>query len=104
MHAAVTARSSSSDVVVMAAAVADFRPVVVADRKIKKAGGAPQVVLEPTVDILAALGADKPAGQTLVGFPAATDAVRANAASELPVKGPDPTVAPDAPAPRAGVK
>ena len=102
MHAEVTARSSSSDVVVMAAAVADFRPVVVADRKIKKAGGAPQVVLEPTVDILAALGADKPAGQTLVGFAAETDDVRANARSKLSVKGADLIVANDVSAPGAG--
>src|SRR3546814_2871399 len=86
----------------MAAAVADFRPVVVADRKIKKAGGAPQVVLEPTVDILAALGADKPAGQTLVGFAAETDDVRANARSKLSVKGADLIVANDVSAPGAG--
>lgn len=102
MHAEVAARSSSSDVVVMAAAVADFRPVVVADRKIKKAGGAPQVVLEPTVDILAALGAHKPAGQTLVGFAAETDDVRANARSKLSAKGADLIVANDVSAPGAG--
>jgi phosphopantothenoylcysteine decarboxylase / phosphopantothenate---cysteine ligase len=102
MHAAVTARASSSDVVVMAAAVADFRPVAVADRKIKKAGGAPEVVLEPTVDILAALGAAKPAGQTLVGFAAETDDLRANARAKLAAKGADLIVANDVSAPGAG--
>jgi phosphopantothenoylcysteine decarboxylase/phosphopantothenate--cysteine ligase len=102
MHAAVTARSASCDVVVMAAAVADFRPVAVADRKIKKAGGAPEVRLEPTVDILAALGAAKPAGQTLVGFAAETDDLRANAESKLAAKGADLIVANDVSAPGAG--
>ena len=102
MHDAVTARAASSDVVVMAAAVADFKPSVAADRKIKKAGGAPEIVLEPTVDILAALGAAKPAGQTLVGFAAETDDVRANARSKLAAKGADLIVANDVSAPGAG--
>jgi phosphopantothenoylcysteine decarboxylase / phosphopantothenate---cysteine ligase len=102
MHAAVTARAPSCDVVVMAAAVADFRPVAVADAKIKKAGGVPQVVLEPTVDILAALGATKPAGQTLVGFAAETDDLRANAESKLRSKGADLIVGNDVSAPGAG--
>jgi len=102
MHAAVAHRSSSCDVVVMAAAVADFKPVAAADRKIKKAGGAPEVVLEPTVDILAALGASKPAGQTLVGFAAETDDLRANAEAKLAAKGADLIVANDVSAPGAG--
>jgi len=102
MHDAVVARSAAADVVVMAAAVADFRPAVRADRKIKKARGAPEVVLEPTVDILAALGAAKPAGQTLVGFAAETDDLRANAESKLRSKGADLVVANDVSAPGAG--
>jgi phosphopantothenoylcysteine decarboxylase / phosphopantothenate---cysteine ligase len=102
MHDAVMARSAAADVVVMAAAVADFRPVAAADRKIKKAGGAPEVVLEPTVDILAALGASKPAGQTLVGFAAETDDLRANAESKLRAKGADLIVGNDVSAPGAG--
>ena len=60
----------------MAAAVADFRPVAAAEGKIKKARRAsPEIVLEPTPDILAGLGARKPAGQVLVGFAAETDDV-----------------------------
>jgi phosphopantothenoylcysteine decarboxylase / phosphopantothenate---cysteine ligase len=102
MHDAVMARSAAADVVVMAAAVADFRPVAAADRKLKKADGAPEVVLEPTVDILAALGASKPAGQTLVGFAAETDDLRANAESKLRAKGADLIVANDVSAPGAG--
>ncbi len=102
MHAEVMRRAPSSDVVVMAAAVADFRPVAVADSKIKKSGGVPEIVLEPTVDILAALGAAKPAGQTLVGFAAETDAVRDNAEAKLRAKGADLIVANDVSAPGAG--
>ncbi|HSP03713.1 MAG TPA: bifunctional phosphopantothenoylcysteine decarboxylase/phosphopantothenate--cysteine ligase CoaBC [Acidimicrobiales bacterium] len=102
MHAAVAERASSSDVVVMAAAVADFKPAAPADRKIKKAGGTPEVVLEPTVDILASLGASKPAGQTLVGFAAETDDLRANAQAKLAAKGADLIVANDVSAPGAG--
>lgn len=102
MHAAVAERAPSSDVVVMAAAVADFKPVAPADRKIKKAGGTPEVVLEPTVDILASLGAAKPAGQTLVGFAAETDDLRANAQAKLAAKGADLIVGNDVSAPGAG--
>ncbi len=102
MHDAVLARAGQSDVVVMAAAVADFRPTAVADAKIKKAGGVPEVRLEPTVDILAALGASKPAGQTLVGFAAETHAVRQNAEDKLRAKGADLIVANDVTAPGAG--
>ena len=102
MHDAVTAHAPGFDVVVMAAAVADFRPATTADRKIKKAGGLPEVVLEPTVDILATLGASKPVGQTLVGFAAETDAVRENAEAKLRAKGADLIVANDVSAPHAG--
>ena len=73
MERAVDARRRrTADVVVMAAAVADFRPKASAARKIKKADGAPEIVLEPTPDILAALGARRRPGQVLVGFAAET--------------------------------
>jgi phosphopantothenoylcysteine decarboxylase/phosphopantothenate--cysteine ligase len=102
MDDAVSAVASAADVVVMAAAVADFRPAAVAERKIKKHGGVPEIVLEPTVDILAGLGASKPPGQTLVGFAAETDQVRQNASSKLVAKGADLIVANDVTAPGAG--
>jgi phosphopantothenoylcysteine decarboxylase/phosphopantothenate--cysteine ligase len=102
MAEAVARVAPGADVVVMAAAVADFRPVQVADRKIKKSGGVPQIVLEPTVDILAGLGARKPPGQTLVGFAAETNDMRHNAASKLVDKGADLLVANDVTAPGAG--
>jgi phosphopantothenoylcysteine decarboxylase / phosphopantothenate---cysteine ligase len=102
MEHAVLSRADEADVVVMAAAVADFRPVDVADSKIKKAGGVPQVVLEPTNDILAALGAQRRPGQTIVGFAAETDDLRANAADKLARKGVDLIVANDVSAPGVG--
>ena len=86
----------------MAAAVADFRPVARAEGKIKKNLGVPEIVLEPTPDILAALGAAKPAGQVLVGFAAETDDLLANAASKLERKRLDLVVANDVSAPGVG--
>ena len=59
---AVLSRFADVDVVVMAAAVADFRPKAVADEKLKKRDGVPEVVLEPTPDILAVLGERKSPG------------------------------------------
>jgi phosphopantothenoylcysteine decarboxylase/phosphopantothenate--cysteine ligase len=102
MEHAVLSRADEADIIVMAAAVADFRPSAVADSKIKKSGGVPEVVLEPTVDILAALGGSRRAGQTIVGFAAETDDLRANAADKLARKGIDLIVANDVSAPGAG--
>ena len=102
MRVAVDAAAPSADIVVMAAAVADFRPVSAADTKIKKADGIPEVVLEPTPDILAGLGGRKPPGQVLVGFAAETDDLVANAAAKLARKGADLLVANDVSAPGVG--
>ena len=92
----------STDVLVMAAAVADFRPVACADGKIKKDGGVPNVVLEPTPDILCALGAKKRPGQTVVGFAAETSDLVANAQSKLARKNLDMIVANDVSQPGVG--
>lgn len=102
MEDAVLARSDEADVIVMAAAVADFRPSAAAERKIKKAGGVPEIALEPTADILAALGAARRPGQTIVGFAAETDDLRSNAADKLARKGIDLIVANDVSAPGVG--
>ncbi len=102
MHTAVTSAASSASIVIMAAAVADFRPVEVAAGKIKKADGVPEIRLERTVDILAALGASKPAGQVLVGFAAETSDVVEHATSKLERKNADLIVANDVSAPGAG--
>jgi phosphopantothenoylcysteine decarboxylase / phosphopantothenate---cysteine ligase len=102
MQAAMEEHAPSSDVVVMAAAVADFRPVSAADRKLKKHDGVPEIVLEPTPDILAGLGARKPVGQVLVGFAAETDDLEANAQGKLEAKRLDLIVANDVGAPETG--
>ena len=102
MLEAVTARSSTADIVIMTAAVADFRPVQSVDGKIKKHEGIPQIVLEPTPDILATLGQSKPARQTLVGFAAETTNVVDNAKGKLARKNLDLVVANDVSAPGVG--
>ncbi len=102
MHEAITSRSATKDVVIMSAAVADFRPLGASTQKIKKADGTPTVLLEQTVDILGELGANKPAGQVLVGFAAETENMRDNALGKLKRKGADLLVANDVSAPGVG--
>jgi phosphopantothenoylcysteine decarboxylase/phosphopantothenate--cysteine ligase len=102
MQASVEALASTADVIVMAAAVADFRPKVAETGKIKKDGGVPDIVLEPTPDILAALGQHKQRGQILVGFAAETNDLLANAQSKLVRKNLDLIVANDVSAPGVG--
>jgi phosphopantothenoylcysteine decarboxylase/phosphopantothenate--cysteine ligase len=95
MEAAMNDLAPGADVVIMSAAVADFRPVAASDHKLKKRDGIPSVVLEPTPDILAGLGERKPDGQILVGFAAETDDVAANAQRKLAAKHLDLIVAND---------
>jgi phosphopantothenoylcysteine decarboxylase/phosphopantothenate--cysteine ligase len=102
MQAELERLAPACDVVVMAAAVADFRPVDPADHKLKKHDGPPQIVLEPTPDIVAGLGANKPLGQTLVGFAAETSDLAANALSKLERKHLDLIVANDVSAEATG--
>ncbi|MDQ3898526.1 MAG: bifunctional phosphopantothenoylcysteine decarboxylase/phosphopantothenate--cysteine ligase CoaBC [Actinomycetota bacterium] len=102
METAVLDRATQADVVVMAAAVADFRPKATADDKLHKADGVPEVVLEPTADILAELGRRKRPGQVLVGFAAETGDVRRAAEEKLRRKHLDLIVANDVTAPGAG--
>ena len=102
MQAAVEALASTADVIVMAAAVADFRPKAAEPGKLKKEAGVPEIVLEQTSDILAALGANKRPGQTLVGFAAETSDVVTNAADKLRRKNLDLIVANDVSAPKVG--
>ncbi|MGH9051155.1 MAG: bifunctional phosphopantothenoylcysteine decarboxylase/phosphopantothenate--cysteine ligase CoaBC [Acidimicrobiia bacterium] len=102
MAEAVLTRFAETDVVVMAAAVADFRPKARADVKLKKADGVPELVLEPTPDILVALAERKQPHQLLVGFAAETDRVQEQAAAKLTAKRVDLMVANDVSAPDAG--
>ena len=95
MAAAVELEAPDADAVVMAAAVADFRPARPAGAKLKKGLGVPALELEPTRDILASLGASKPPGQVLVGFAAETEDLEANALGKLRSKNLDVIVAND---------
>jgi len=102
MADAVLTRSEAADVVIMAAAVADFWPAQPAPVKLKKDVGPPLIALEPTVDILATLGERRRPGQTLVGFAAETGDVRAGAIEKLRRKRADLVVANDVSAEGAG--
>jgi len=102
MQVAMTDAAAVHDVVVMSAAVADFRPVAAATGKLKKHDGVPQIELEPTPDILAGLGASKRSGQVLVGFAAETADLVANAHGKLEAKRLDLIVANDVSAPGVG--
>ncbi len=98
MRAAVLARSDGADLVVMAAAVADYAPASQAAQKIQKAGESMTVSLQPTPDILAELGARRAAagrGPVLVGFAAETERMVERAAEKRARKHVDLIVAND---------
>ena len=92
MHAAVIREFATASVVVMAAAVTDYRPVVIADQKIKRGKGAIELSLEPNPDIIKDLGSNKN-GKVLIGFAAETQDLTANAAKKLREKNLDMIVA-----------
>ncbi len=89
------AESERADIVIMAAAVADFRPKAAAAQKLKRREGIPEIVLEPTPDILALLAARRREGQVLVGFAAETEDAVGNGARKLADKGVDLVVVND---------
>jgi phosphopantothenoylcysteine decarboxylase / phosphopantothenate---cysteine ligase len=94
---------SQADIVIMAAAVADFRPAAPAVQKIKKKEGPPALELRPTEDILASLG--RSVGRTkkiLVGFAAETAGLAGEAARKLREKKIDLIVANDVSRPGIG--
>jgi phosphopantothenoylcysteine decarboxylase / phosphopantothenate---cysteine ligase len=102
MEAALGRVAPHADVVVMAAAVADFRPKASAATKLSKEDGVPELVLEPTPDILAGLAERRGAGQVLVGFAAETHDAVGRARRKLERKGVDLLVVNDVSAPGAG--
>ena len=95
MQEAMERAASNHDVIVMAAAVADFRPVHAASGKIKKGDGVPEIVLQQTPDILAGIGAHKRNDHVLVGFAAETANLVDNAKEKLERKRLDLIVAND---------
>ena len=102
MHEAMIQAASGADVVIMAAAVADFRPKDPEQTKVKRELGAPEIVLEPTPDILVDLVGRRTDGQVIVGFAAETDHVLEHAAAKLERKGCDLLVVNDVSAPSVG--
>jgi phosphopantothenoylcysteine decarboxylase/phosphopantothenate--cysteine ligase len=102
MERAVLEAAAQADVVVMAAAVADFRVKAPSTVKLSKSEGVPELVLEPTPDILAELGRRRRPGQLLVGFAAETHDVDKRARAKLAAKGVDLVVANDVAAPGTG--
>jgi phosphopantothenoylcysteine decarboxylase/phosphopantothenate--cysteine ligase len=95
LHGAMRAEAASADVILMAAAVADWRPSAPQDRKVKKSEGKPVVELEPTEDILAGLAREAPAAFR-VGFALETDDPLANGRLKLKDKDVDLLVVNDA--------
>jgi phosphopantothenoylcysteine decarboxylase/phosphopantothenate--cysteine ligase len=95
MHAAALAAFNAADVVIAAAAVADFRPAQAAEQKIKKGSVVPELTLERTPDILVELGRLNVGRAVLVGFAAETVDVVAHAHEKLAAKGLDLIIAND---------
>ena len=105
MHAAVLAEMNGTEILVMAAAVADFRPVSAAGQKIKKQMGPPDIKLENTVDILAAVAECRSRTgypRLVIGFAAESQDLRQNAETKLAAKHLDMIVANDITVPDAG--
>ena len=92
MYEAVTSRFDEMDVLVMAAAVADYRPAAVANDKIKKKDGDLSIAVERTPDILGTIGPKKK-GQFLCGFSMETRDMLANSSAKLEKKNLDMVVA-----------
>lgn len=86
MYDAVIAEAESADVIIKAAAVADYRPASVADNKIKKKDGDMSIPLERTKDILKTLGENKKDGQFLCGFSMETENMIENSKAKLAKK------------------
>lgn len=97
------AEALQADIIIAAAAVADYTPATVAEQKIKKSGdGTLTITLRPTEDILKTLGQQKRPGQILIGFAAETEKVTEHAEGKLASKNLDLIVANDVTQPGAG--
>ena len=86
MFEAVTARAVEQDIIIKAAAVADYRPTVVAEDKMKKSDDALSIPLERTQDILGWLGQHRQPGQFLCGFSMETQNMVENSRKKLEKK------------------
>lgn len=86
MFEAVSAAADKQDIIIKAAAVADYTPLTVADSKIKKSEGDMSIPLKRTADILKTIGANKKDGQLICGFSMETDNVLENSRRKLTSK------------------
>ena len=93
MYEAVTSRAAEQDIIIKAAAVADYRPKYVSDHKMKKYDGDLVIELERTDDILASLGDNRRPGQFLCGFAMETENLLENSRKKLKKKHLDMIVA-----------
>ena len=93
MAEAVKAEADHQDIIIKAAAVADYRPVDPAEEKIKKTAGDASIKLERTEDILSYLGEHKKAGQFLLGFSMETENMVENSRKKLVKKNADMIIA-----------
>lgn len=93
MFEVVVEEAQDQDIVIKAAAVADYTPAVVSDEKIKKGSGVTSLTLKRTTDILAWLGAHKKPGQYLCGFSMETENLMENSRKKLEKKNVDMMVA-----------
>lgn len=93
MFEAVTSRSRDMDIIIKAAAVADYRPSQVADEKVKKSDAELSIPLERTDDILKFLGDNKKPGQFLCGFSMETENMLENSKKKLVKKNLDMIIA-----------
>ena len=102
MYDAVISRSNEMDIIIKAAAVADYRPVHVAEEKVKKSDGSFSLELERTDDILKYLGEHKKSGQFLCGFSMETENMLENSRKKLEKKHLDMIAANNLKVPGAG--
>lgn len=93
MYEAVTGRSDRQDIVIKAAAVADYRPKTISEQKVKKTDGELSIEMERTDDILKYLGEHKRANQFLCGFSMETEHMLENSRAKLAKKNADMIVA-----------
>ena len=93
MYEAVIKEQSQQDILILSAAVADYKPAVIADEKIKKKEGDSSIQLTRTKDILSQLGENKTSNQYVCGFSMETENLIENSAKKLEKKNADMIVA-----------
>lgn len=104
MYNEITSRAPEKDIIIMAAAIADYTPVSVADNKIKKQDGDMSIPLKRTKDVLKGLGENKKEGQFICGFSMETENMLENSKAKLVKKNADMICANNLKVPGAGYK